>query len=139
MANFDFLVQAADDVLTRLGMSGIVGEDKISSLLAEDATYWEHGLPDGSHLALIPFFSLVVRREEVLLGNVLLNDFLSRALIFLRQRKDSTWEGDYISVGRATPFYVLRKVSNEQLLHGDSPFEMARADMGYMEFLWKPA
>ena len=37
------------------------------------------------------------------------------------------------------PFYVLRKVSNERLLHSDSPFEMARAEMWYLEFLWKPA
>ncbi|WP_347245677.1 DEAD/DEAH box helicase, partial [Thermogutta sp.] len=41
--------------------------------------------------------------------------------------------------GGGEPFYILRKVSNERLLPADSPFEMARADMGYMEFLWKPA
>lgn len=37
------------------------------------------------------------------------------------------------------PFYILCKVSNERLLHSDSPFEMARAEMWYLEFLWKPA
>lgn len=35
------------------------------------------------------------------------------------------------------PFYILRKVPNERLLPGDSSFEMARADMFYLEFLWK--
>ena len=37
------------------------------------------------------------------------------------------------------PFYVLRKVPNDRLLPPESPFEMARADMGYMEFLWESA
>ena len=41
--------------------------------------------------------------------------------------------------GGGDPFYILRKVPNERLLPGGSPFEMARTDMGYMEFLWKPA
>lgn len=35
------------------------------------------------------------------------------------------------------PFYALRKVANDRLLSSDSPFEFARADMGYLEFLWK--
>jgi DEAD/DEAH box helicase domain-containing protein len=41
--------------------------------------------------------------------------------------------------GGGEPFYILRKVPNERLLPADSPFEMARADMGYMEFLWQSA
>lgn len=41
--------------------------------------------------------------------------------------------------GGGEPFYVLRKVPNTRLLPGDSPFEMARADMWYTEFLWRPA
>jgi len=41
--------------------------------------------------------------------------------------------------GGGEPFYILRKVPNDRLLPSDSPFEMARVDMGYMEFLWKSA
>lgn len=41
--------------------------------------------------------------------------------------------------GGGEPFYILRKVANARLLPGDSPFEMARTDMGYLEFLWKPS
>jgi len=41
--------------------------------------------------------------------------------------------------GSGEPFYILRKVPNDRLLPSDSPFEMARAEMGYMEFLWKSA
>ncbi|MGQ9555765.1 MAG: helicase-related protein, partial [Anaerolineae bacterium] len=39
--------------------------------------------------------------------------------------------------GGGEPFYILRKVPNERLLPGDSPFEMARAEVWYTEFLWK--
>ena len=41
--------------------------------------------------------------------------------------------------GGGEPFYILRKVPNDRLLSSDSPFEMARADMRYLEFLWKSA
>ena len=41
--------------------------------------------------------------------------------------------------GGGEPFYILRKVPNDRLLPSDSPFEMARAEMRYMEFLWKTA
>jgi DEAD/DEAH box helicase domain-containing protein len=39
--------------------------------------------------------------------------------------------------GGGEPFYILRKVPNARLLPSDSPFEMARADMSYLEFIWK--
>ena len=38
--------------------------------------------------------------------------------------------------GGADPFYILRKVENKDLLPSDSPFEMARSEMPYLEFLW---
>lgn len=39
--------------------------------------------------------------------------------------------------GGGEPFYILRKIPNTRLLPSDSPFEMARADMGFLEFLWR--
>ncbi len=41
--------------------------------------------------------------------------------------------------GGGEPFYILRKVPNERLFSTDSPFEMAQADMWYLEFLWRPS
>lgn len=78
---FTFIPQAADKVLANWGLPNAVDGQTIASLVADNAAYWEQSLPDGSHLALIRLFSPVVRREEVFLGNVLLNDFLSKALI----------------------------------------------------------
>ncbi|MFB3764874.1 MAG: DEAD/DEAH box helicase [Methanotrichaceae archaeon] len=39
--------------------------------------------------------------------------------------------------GGGDPFYILRKVYNDQLVASDSPFDMAQADMWHMELLWK--
>jgi len=79
--SFGFVAQAADEAMKRWGVSDAINSQTIASLVADGAVYWEQGLPDGSHLALIRLFSPVVQREEVFLGNVLLNDFLSKALI----------------------------------------------------------
>ncbi len=38
--------------------------------------------------------------------------------------------------GGGEPLYILRKVENKDLLPSDSPFEMARSEMPYLEFLW---
>ncbi len=38
--------------------------------------------------------------------------------------------------GGGEPFYILRKVPDERLISSDSPFEMAQAEMWYLEFLW---
>jgi hypothetical protein len=85
---FTFVAQAADETLARWGVSGTISGNAIASLVADGAAYWECGLPDGSLLALIRFFAPVVRREEVFLGNVLLNDFLSKALLRAVEQKD---------------------------------------------------
>jgi hypothetical protein len=84
---FAFVAQAANETLARWGKAGTIVGDTIASLVADGAAYWEQSLPDGSHLALIRLFSPVVRREEVFLGNVLLNDFLSKALIRAVEQK----------------------------------------------------
>mgnify|MGYP005844518721 CR=1 FL=1 len=81
MADFSFVAQATEETLSRWGLPNAVGGQAIVSLVADGAAYWEQSLSDGSHLALIRLFSPVVRREEVFLGNVLLNDFLSKILI----------------------------------------------------------
>lgn len=39
--------------------------------------------------------------------------------------------------GGGDPFYILRKIYNDQLMASDSPFDMAQADMWHMELLWK--
>ncbi len=78
---FTFVARAADETLAGWELSRAANAQTIADLVASGSAYWEQNLPDGSRLALIRLFSPVVRREEVFLGNVLLNDFLSKALI----------------------------------------------------------
>lgn len=81
MADFSFVKKQAQEILEQWGLSGTTNGQIIADLVANGSAYWEQALPDGSRLALIRLFSPVVRREEVFLGNILLNDFLSKALI----------------------------------------------------------
>lgn len=78
---FTFVVQAAEETLNSWSLGNAVDSHAVASLVADGAAYWERNFSDGSHLAVIRLYSPVVRREEVFLGNVLLNDFLSKALI----------------------------------------------------------
>lgn len=38
-----------------------------------------------------------------------------------------------------SPFYALRKIYNDDLWPSDSPFELARANMGYIKFVYQPS
>lgn len=81
MTDYSFISSAAQKALQSWGLADAVSSEELARLAIEGSAYWEKALPDGSNLALIRLFSPVVRREEVFLGNVLLNDFLSKALM----------------------------------------------------------
>lgn len=57
-----------------------VKAEEISQRVPERAGFWTTPLADGSTLALVRLYAPVVQRQEVFLGNVLLNDFLFKAL-----------------------------------------------------------
>lgn len=86
MADFSFVAQTTDEALSRWELSDVVSGQNVARLVADGVVYWEQDLSDGSHLTLIRLFSPVVRREEVFLGNVLLNDFLSKVVIRVVER-----------------------------------------------------
>ncbi|WP_156779954.1 hypothetical protein [Ammonifex degensii] len=75
------VARAAEATIAHWGLSGIVDGQAIAFLIADGAVYWEKRLPDGFRLALVRLHSPVVQREEVFLGSVLLNDFLSKTLL----------------------------------------------------------
>lgn len=81
MSDLSFIVNAVDETLQKWNLDGSVRSEEIARFVLEGTSYWEMSLPEGPHLALIRLFSPVVRREEIFLGNVLLNDFLNKALI----------------------------------------------------------
>lgn len=81
MTDLTFISHAADQTIRSWGLDRAASSEEIARLVSDGTAYWQQDLHDGSHLSLIRLFSPVVRREEVFLGNVLLNDFLSKALI----------------------------------------------------------
>lgn len=85
---FTFVAQAANETLAAWRLSLATNAQTIADLVANGSAYWEQVLPDGSRLALIRLFSPVVRREEVFLGRILLNDFLSKALTRATEKGD---------------------------------------------------
>lgn len=81
MSDLLFITNAVSETLQKWNLEGSASTDKIAPLIIDGTAYWELTLPDGSHLALVRLFSPAVRRVEIFLGNVLLNDFLSKSLI----------------------------------------------------------
>ena len=76
-----FLAQSVGEVLTGWGLAGAADAGEIAMLITGGTAHWETTLPDGRRLALVRLFAPVVQREEVFLGNVLFNDFLSKTLV----------------------------------------------------------
>jgi len=81
MTDLTFISHAAGQALRSWGLDGTASSEEIARLVSDGTAYWERDLSDGIHIALLRLFSPVVSREEIFLGNVLLNDFLSKALM----------------------------------------------------------
>lgn len=75
----DVMQQQAEDALKRLGVVDVVNASYITDSIIHQNAYWERHLPNGKKLLFVRFFVPVIQREEVFLGNVLFNAFLSKA------------------------------------------------------------
>jgi hypothetical protein len=115
MANFNFVSQATDYMISQWGMIGTVGDDIIASLVVNGFAYWRHNLSNGSHLALIRLFSLVVRREEVFSGNVLLNNFLSK--VFIRAVEQKGLGNKAILAGDLDQLVLAKRLLEQALIY----------------------
>jgi hypothetical protein len=77
----EIIQQQATEALQALDAQSLVSAAKIAEGVLRQAVYWEKPLPTGDRLLFVRLFSPVVMREEVFLGNVLFNAFLSQAFI----------------------------------------------------------
>ena len=77
----DIVQQQAEDTLKKLGMVDVVNPRHVADSIIRQNVYWEQPLSDGKKLLFIRFFTPVVQREEVFLGNILFNAFLSKAFV----------------------------------------------------------
>jgi len=80
-ASFSFIARVADEILGHWELAEAVNGQAIAEMVVGGTAHWETTLPDGRRLALVRLFAPVAQREEVFLGNVLFNDFLSKALV----------------------------------------------------------
>jgi len=81
MSDRSFITNATDEALRKWNLEGLVSAETIANFVVDGTAYWEISLSNGFHLVLVRLASPVVRREEIFLGNVLLNDFLSKTLM----------------------------------------------------------
>jgi hypothetical protein len=81
MSDLLFITNTVRAALKKWNLEFSLSIEEIAKLVMDGTAYWEMALPDGTRLALIRLFSPVVRREEIFLGNVLLNDFFSKSLM----------------------------------------------------------
>jgi hypothetical protein len=72
--------QQADEALSKLGAQGIVTPEYVADCVVRQTAYWEKALGDSQKLLFVRLSSPVVQREEVFLGCILFNGFLSRSL-----------------------------------------------------------
>lgn len=75
----DILQEQARDALQKLGAQGIGMAERVAQSVLTQAVYWEEAMSNGEKLLFVRLFSPVVQREEVFLGNILFNAFLSKA------------------------------------------------------------
>ena len=63
----------------KLDVVDVINPRHVADSIIRQNVYWEQPLSDGKKLLFIRFFTPVVQRDEVFLGNVLFNAFLSKA------------------------------------------------------------
>jgi len=74
-------VHAANRALAKWGLADVSKGEDIGALVAAGVSYWEQNLADGCHLAVIRLSAPLVDREEIFLGNILLNEFLAKTIL----------------------------------------------------------
>ena len=110
------LTQTIAHLLRDWRLDAHVAPEEIARHVLGGSSVWTTVLSDGTTLALVRLYSPVVQRREVFLGNVLLNDFLFKALPRAVERAD---------LGKATP--LLNDLENTYILwRGDGDLEALR-------------
>ncbi len=83
----DIVREQAEDALKKLDAQNVATTEQIADSVLHQAAYWEKAITGKEKLLFVRLFSPVVQREEVFLGNILFNAFLSKA--FARAIVDS--------------------------------------------------
>ncbi|MEW6228154.1 MAG: hypothetical protein AB1700_08715 [Bacillota bacterium] len=76
----DIVLSQAENALGKLGVGHVSPED-VAHNAVHRTTYWEKPVSTGERVLFVRLFSGIVQREEVFLGNILFNTFLSRTFL----------------------------------------------------------
>lgn len=68
------------DVLTQWKLPTDPWAEQIAEYISRGTIQWQETMPDGRSLHLLRVYAPIIQREEVFLGNVLLNDFFFKAI-----------------------------------------------------------
>lgn len=107
----EIIQEQAKDALQRLGIQGVVTAEDVSESVIRQAVYCETPLPSGEKLLFIRLVSPVVEREEVFLGSILFNAFLSKA--FPRALVHAQLGMAELVANDLENFYFLVRTTNE--------------------------
>ena len=77
----ELVIQAANEALTTVGIKDDSKAETLAQLITGGVSQWQETLPNGDLLTLLRLYSPTVDREEVFLGCILFNDFLTKAVV----------------------------------------------------------
>ncbi len=101
------LQEQAKDALGRLDAQTIVTTEQVADSVLHQAAYWEEPATTAEKLLFVRLYSPVVQREEVFLGNILFNAFLSKA--FTRTIADkSLGRAEHVANDLENYYYLVR-------------------------------
>ncbi len=78
--NQTIFYQSVADVLAQWDLPKDPWSDQIAEHISRGTIQWQQTMSDGRSLYLLRVYAPVIQREEVFLGNVLLNDFFFKAM-----------------------------------------------------------
>jgi|GEM_PF-738223 len=114
----DIVRLQAEEALLKLGAQGVVTIARVADSVLRQTAYWETPMQNDEKLVFVRFFSPVVQREEVFLGNILLNDFLSKA--FARNIAASNLGAVESVANDLHSFYFLLRTTSSQSQMADA-------------------
>jgi len=122
----DIVWRQAEGAINRMDAQEVVTAEHIADSVLRQAAYWEMPMQDGEKLLFVRFFSPVVQREEVFLGNVLFNAFLSKAFARAVAESESN-EAELIANDLESYYFLVRTTSDAAQLVETFRVEVERA------------
>jgi hypothetical protein len=107
----DIVQQQAEQAIKKLGVEDIVTAEEAAKSIVQQTVYWDRTLKSGGKLLFLRFFSPVVQREEVFLGNILFNNFLGKT--FTRAIVDNgLGQAELVANDLENYYFLIRTTSN---------------------------